>query len=617
MYRQSNTSTMESVAKMRPDTGASEESVYSRINLAHLMDSVTVNNSKVRYYYNKAVALRSPLHNMIETLEKLHSTTFSYLSQVPTSGDYSVISTLFELIPALATMIEWKNLNHSCYWEDFCRETKALMVLLKRVNTASLRCHNVANRIVMQALELFEDAVNKRASYLDNSIEHRQSSDYVMYEPSGQTIQILWRKHGEIDLSWHDADGGLLKVSLNDTGAGFKLRFLRHIIHHARTLLENALRTFSQLTVALHLEIPIDKMTKCKNVRLKQLTPQEQAFVSKAKRELDGPLEVIWKMISRYNYQTFNLLKFKRTYKGLQKSWKYVPNTDPTFVTLTLTVEDSLLMRVISFGIQAQTREESFDFTMFPDRTEDIVSKVEDLLTVDNSNYKLLQLMLTIFRITYPYEKQNFTEKEVASSKEELKMILMYRFQIRRYLKKSLEVFEQHPAFEKMDKLKLITPVKSVSLKGRSDICLEESTEVSEVHSENENMRNNNVASTSENKLWLPLNGGLQVTINESRCVLVKHCRDLKVKTYREYCTNDKVTLNLSLIRAMLAFMANEQCHVKMKFHRIVEVKSLVKRLKMKDRLSRDLQILILEQHKNLRLMLQLTKIMRFIRIYL
>ncbi|ODM96346.1 Malate synthase [Orchesella cincta] len=615
-HKHKTTSTMASVIRMRPDTEASEESVYSRINLAHLMESITVNNDKVRYYFNKSQSLRAPLQSMIETLEKLHGTTFTYLSQVPSTGDYSVISTLFELIPALSTMIEWKNLNHSCYWDDFCRETKELMGLLKRVNTASLRCHNVASRIVLQALDLFEEATSKRPP-LDNSIEHRQPSDYVMHDTNGQTIQIHWRKHGELELSWHDADVGLLKVNMKDTGVGFKLRFLRHIIHHARTLLEAAYNTFSKLTIALHLEVPIDKLVKCKRVQLKQLTPQEQACVCKAKRELDGLLEVIWKMISRYNFQTFNLFKFKSTYKGLRKSWKYVPKTDPTFVTLTMTVEDSLLMRVISFGIQAQTREESFDFTMFPDRTEDIFSKVEDLLSVDNSNYKQLQLMLNVFRITYPYEKQNFTEREITSTKDELKMILTYRFQIRRYLKKCLEVFEHHPAFEKMDKLKLLTPVKSVSLKGRSDVFLEESTDVSENHSENENMRNNNVASPVENRLWLAMSGGYQVSMDESRVVLVKFLRDGKIKTYRELCTNDKVMLNLSLIRTLLSFMANEQCRAKIKFHRTVEVKSLVKRLKMKDRLSGDLQILVLEHNKHLRLMLQMTKIMRLIKVYL
>jgi len=47
---------------------------------------------------------------------------------------------------------------------------------------------------------------------------------------------------------------------------------------------------------------------------------------------------------------------------------------------------------------------------------------------------------------------------------------------------------------------------------------------------------------------------------------------------------------------------------------RIAETKSLVKRLKMKDRLNVDLQNVILEINKHLRLLMQITKIMRFLK---
>lgn len=110
----------------------------------------------------------------------------------------------------------------------------------------------------------------------------------------------------------------------------------------------------------------------------------------------------------------------------------------------------------MSSGIQAQANEESFDFTVFPDRTEDIVAKVEDLLVVDNTNFRELNVLLSIVKIIFPSEKTKFTPKEAVSIKDEIEMILAHRFQVRRTLKKSLKIFEKHPAFHKMDALKLL-----------------------------------------------------------------------------------------------------------------------------------------------------------------
>lgn len=110
----------------------------------------------------------------------------------------------------------------------------------------------------------------------------------------------------------------------------------------------------------------------------------------------------------------------------------------------------------MSCGIQAQAKEESFDFTMFPDRTEDVISKVEELLTVDRTSFLTLQTLLGILKIALPQEKPNFTVKESDSAASEIQMILAHRFQIRRTLKKSIELFDKHSAFHKMEKLKLL-----------------------------------------------------------------------------------------------------------------------------------------------------------------
>lgn len=85
-----------------------------------------------------------------------------------------VIATLFELIPSISTMIDWNSMNHSCYWDDFRRETKELMILLDRVNIAALKCSGTATKVFTQAQDLFQGAVGneKRDVNLDRAAGH-------------------------------------------------------------------------------------------------------------------------------------------------------------------------------------------------------------------------------------------------------------------------------------------------------------------------------------------------------------------------------------------------------------------------------------------------------------
>lgn len=89
-----------------------------------------------------------------------------------------VISTLFELIPTISAMIEWNSLNHSCYWEDFCRETKQLMSLLDKVNGAALKCSDTATGILARAQEIFHgiEDNDKRTLKIDRAIGFRKES---------------------------------------------------------------------------------------------------------------------------------------------------------------------------------------------------------------------------------------------------------------------------------------------------------------------------------------------------------------------------------------------------------------------------------------------------------
>lgn len=137
-------------------------------------------------------------------------------------------------------------------------------------------------------------------------------------------------------------------MPLKQTGNGFRLRLLRHIIYHAHCLLERAYLIFMKVNVSLHLHIPIEKLMKCKDVKLKQLTHHEFACLVKAKREFNSNLDIVWQMISRFKFQTFHLLKYSTTFKVMRSSPKkigYVPKPFPTFAVINMNVNDSLLMR--------------------------------------------------------------------------------------------------------------------------------------------------------------------------------------------------------------------------------------------------------------------------------
>lgn len=98
--------------------------------------------------------------------------------------------------------------------------------------------------------------------------------------------------------------------------------------------------------------------------------------------------------------------------------------------------------------------DESFDCTMFPDRTEDLIARIEEMLYIDNFSLKELYTLINVVKIVWPGEKHNFTVKESACTNDEIEAILSHRLQIRTALKASMALIEKHQAFAKMDKLK-------------------------------------------------------------------------------------------------------------------------------------------------------------------
>lgn len=115
--------------------------------------------------------------------------------------------------------------------------------------------------------------------------------------------------------------------------------------------------------------------------------------------------------------------------------------------------------------------------------------------------------------------------------------------------------------------------------------------------------------------IWIRVEGGVEVTTDRVYGVVTKSpSNNNSIRGYHELTKDERIILCMRVIKELLIFMANEHCSVKINTERIRETKSLVKRLKVKDRQSMDLQKVILEHNKYMRLMLQLTKTMRFLK---
>jgi len=348
-------------------------------------------------------------------------------------------------------------------------------------------------------------------------------------------------------------------------------------------------------------------------VEMKQLSPQEMACVMKAKREFDKSLDIIWNLVCRFKFQTFHLFKYNATFKGLRKSRNVALKTAPTFMKLTMSVDDSLLMRVISCGIEAEANNESFDFTVFPDRTDDIIAKVEDLLTVDNKSFQVLQHLISLIKITFPDANRKLTYKEQTTVDNDIEIIFAHRLRIRQWLKQSVGIFETHQVFQKMDMLELVPTLKEISKMGQDDIFLDESEDGFESRRAGENSANNNGLGMDFEK-WILLDGDIKIYYDGFQGILAIFPYTSGGRGYNILTVDEQITISIRLLRHLLTLMANEQCAAKVTFDRISETKSLVKRLKLRERLDVGVQNAVLEQHKNLTRMLRLTKAMRFLK---
>lgn len=125
---------------------------------------------------------------------------------------------------------------------------------------------------------------------------------------------------------------------------------------------------------------------------------------------------------------------------------------------------------------------------------------------------------------------------------------------------------------------------------------------------------NNNTAPTAE-KIWITVDGGVQVTTNGPSGILTMSPEgDRVAKEYSVLNVDERVILTVRVIRRLLQSIAFEHCQSKLMSLRVTETKSLVKRLKMKDRQNPCLQKAVLEHTKHIRSMLHVTKSMRFLK---
>jgi hypothetical protein len=112
---------------------------------------------------------------------------------------------------------------------------------------------------------------------------------------------------------------------------------------------------------------------------------------------------------------------------------------------------------------------------------------------------------------------------------------------------------------------------------------------------------------------WVHLPGGFDVAIGENNEFLVlNHFKDQS--SFKQLNEEQQVNLTNKMIARLFHFMAAEGCFAKILHERSLETKSLVKRLKPRDRVSKELVAIIAQGNGHIKQLLRLMKNLNVLR---
>lgn len=101
---------------------------------------------------------------------------------------------------------------------------------------------------------------------------------------------------------------------------------------------------------------------------------------------------------------------------------------------------------MISQAVLAEVKEESYDFTMFSDRTEDLFGIIEDMWTIEKTSYKKIDMLIILLYTALAQVQPVLDKKEENILRKDVNRLFIERNRVKRYLKTALEVFK-HKVF--------------------------------------------------------------------------------------------------------------------------------------------------------------------------
>jgi hypothetical protein len=101
---------------------------------------------------------------------------------------------VFHLIEKTASMINWKELNHDCFWKDFRRETtRDLRFLLGTVQMSALEASHTATNLANRAFEILNKVVTGEEKVSDAKLRAFSSQCLGLGKIRGsKQIRMIW-----------------------------------------------------------------------------------------------------------------------------------------------------------------------------------------------------------------------------------------------------------------------------------------------------------------------------------------------------------------------------------------------------------------------------------------
>lgn len=97
----------------------------------------------------------------------------------------------------------------------------------------------------------------------------------------------------------------------------------------------------------------------------------------------------------------------------------------------------------------AELSDETYDFTMYSDRSHDIAEIIQDMWNISKMDFKTMEMLINLVYLALSHVFEVLNTGERKDLRNMLLKIFEQRDKVKRYLKKSLSIFS-HASFQEL-----------------------------------------------------------------------------------------------------------------------------------------------------------------------